>query len=87
MLGLKSKSFKTFGKKVAGYAAFGLKNAGRLGQFSGTAVGAISPLLLAGPDPIGKGLGFIGAKGGATALYAGGTALRLAGSCLEKLSA
>ena len=38
---------KTFGKKVAGYAAFGLKNAGRLGQFSGPAVGGISPLFIA----------------------------------------
>ena len=87
MLGLKSKSFKTFGKKIAGYAAMGLKGAGRLGQYSGAAVSAISPILLAQPDPIGKGLGFIGAKGGGTALYAGGTALRLAGSGLEKISA
>ncbi len=86
MLGLKSKSFKTFGKKVAGYAAMGLKGAGRLGQYSGAAVSALSPILMAQPDPAGKFLGFIGAKGAGSALYAGGTALRFAGGGLEKLS-
>lgn len=87
MLGLKNKTFKTFGKKIAGYGAMGLKHVGRFGQYAGGAVSAISPILMAQPDPFGKGLGFIGSQGGATALYGAGTALRLAGSGLEKLAA
>jgi len=87
MLGLKSKSFKTFGKKITGYGAMGLKHVGKFGQYAGAAATMVSPMLLASPDPISKGLGFVAGSGGGAAVYGAGTALRMAGSGLEKLSA
>ena len=75
MLGLKSKMFKTFGRKIGQGVTFGLKNAGRLGQAAGLALGNPT-LLLAG-----EGMGRAGGM-----LYGAGTAARIAGGGIEKLT-